>query len=105
MINSIMAQFDVNPYHWPGWMHASLTATVALLTVFIFVETRSFSKAQLSCSTMTVYLNGLKLEARLQTKCKKFTVSYYKLYCRAHIAVGFKGMCTISMYKCNPIVP
>ena len=79
MINSIMAQFDVNPYHWPGWMHASLTATVALLTVFIFVETRSFSKARLSCSKMTVYLNGLKLEAQLQTKCKKFTVSYYKL--------------------------
>ena len=70
-----MAQFDVNPYHWPGWVQAVLSATVGLTTLFFFVEPRSLSLAKPSCKTTTL-LTGLKLEAQLQTyKFKKVAVS------------------------------
>ena len=73
-INSVMAQFNVNPYHWPGWMLAALTTAVAVCAFFFFVETRSFSRARPSCKTVS-YLVGLKLEAQLQSKCKSIIVS------------------------------
>ena len=75
-INSVIAQFDdVNPYHWPGWFQVALAATVGLLALFFFVETRSLSQAKLSCRPISCF-TGLKLEAQLQTKCTKLTVSF-----------------------------
>ena len=64
--NSIMAQFDINPYHWPGWLVAAVTFTVGLLTLVLFRESHSLFNclrvSRLSCSCA--------LETQLRTKCK-----------------------------------
>jgi MFS family permease len=84
-MNSIIAQFDVNPYHWPGWAHASLSASVGLLTLLFFVETRSLSQAKPSCTRVVSCLTGIKLEAQLQTKCSKLAPYMFLCGC------GFLG--------------
>lgn len=67
-LNSIMAQFEIPPYHWPGWMHAALAATVSTLALVFFTETRSLTKLS---GKMCLCLAGLKLEAGLWSKqCK-----------------------------------
>ena len=84
-----MAQFDVNPYHWPGWMQAALTTAVAVLALFFFVETRSFSQARPSCDRTMKCLTGLKLEAQLQTKCNNVAVSLRPTHRLHNINCGF----------------
>ena len=74
-INSIMAQFDIDPYHWPGWMHAALSAAVSTIVLLFFMETRSLSRAK--CSTLRcTCLAQLKLSAQLHSKWKVHAVSY-----------------------------
>ncbi|CAI8018978.1 hypothetical protein GBAR_LOCUS11454 [Geodia barretti] len=99
-MNSIIAQFDVNPYHWPGWAQASLSASVGLLTLLFFVETRSLSQAKTSCSNAVSCLAGIKLEAQLQTKCSK--LASYMFLC----GCGFLGgmMFTIVSALAPPVL-
>ena len=69
-----MAQFDIDPYHWPGWIHAALSAAVSATVLLFFTETRSLSRAK--CSTMRcTCLARLKLSAQLHSKWKVRTVS------------------------------
>ena len=97
-MNSIIAQFDVNPYHWPGWAQASLSASVGLLTLLFFVETRSLSQAKTSCSNAVSCLAGIKLEAQLQTKCSKLAVSFAdttKHFIIIDIMILLNSMCSL----------
>ena len=99
VLNSIMANFkDLNPYRWPGWSVTALSITLALVVLFFFTETRSFSCANVSRKTCSC-LNGLKLSAQLKSKWKiRFLVSfihsllsvwlYYKLRTNAVCCIG-----------------
>ena len=69
-----MAQFDISPYHWPGWVQAALAATIGALTLMTFVETRSLPRAKTVCPS----LKSLKMEIELRNlgNNSNFAVSY-----------------------------
>jgi MFS family permease len=79
-LNSIMAQFVISPYHWPGWMHAALTAAVGITTLVFFIEPRSLSQAKLSDVECTC-LRGLRVEAKLWNRCIKFASYLFLVGC------------------------
>ena len=76
-INSVMAQFDISPYHWPGWVLAALSATVASISLIGFVETRSMPQAKTACPSLT----SIKFETNLRSRERnnKIAVSFLLL--------------------------
>lgn len=79
-ITSIMAQFDIDPYRWPGWMHATLAAAYCLLVLFCFTETRPWVCAKVSCNKCSPH-SGLQLSVKLQSNWKiRFLVSTIYLH-------------------------
>ena len=84
-----MAQFDIDPYRWPGWMQAALAAAYCLLVLFCFTETRPWSCAKIACKNCSPHY-GLQLSMKLQSNSKrKFLVSTLATY---YMAI---------MYGCN----
>jgi MFS family permease len=67
VINSAMAEVDISPYHWPGWLLAALTATVASISLIGFVETRSMPRAKAFCPSIACP----KMETKLRSRAKK----------------------------------
>ena len=65
-----MAQYAINPYHWPGWMLTTSTACVGILTFLFFVETRSLAQVKTKCS----HVNSLKLSVVLSNKWKNHAI-------------------------------
>ncbi|CAI8042429.1 hypothetical protein GBAR_LOCUS23564 [Geodia barretti] len=73
VINSAMAEVDISPYHWPGWLLAALTATVASISLIGFVETRSMPRAKAFCPSIAC----LKMETKLRSRVKKTSCTSY----------------------------
>lgn len=73
-INSIMAQFDISPYRWPGWALAAITTAVGAISLIGFVETRSLPQVKAFCPSISC----LKMETKLRSKGKNsnYAVSY-----------------------------
>ena len=101
-INSIMAQFDIDPYHWPGWIHATLSAAVSVTVLLFFMETRSLSRAKCSSAMRCTCLARLKLSAQLHSKWKVRTVSshYYCIihYIAVHCVLTTACPCLVGSY-------
>jgi MFS family permease len=73
LINSVMAEVDISPYHWPGWVLAALSATVASISLIGFVETRSMPQAKAFCPSIAC----LKMESKLRSRVKNSSCTSY----------------------------
>ncbi|CAI7994629.1 hypothetical protein GBAR_LOCUS1520 [Geodia barretti] len=83
-INSAMAEFDISPYHWPGWLLAALTATVASISLIGFVETRSMPRAKAFCPSVAC----LKMETKLRSRVKKTSCTSYLFLVGCSFLIG-----------------
>ena len=62
-ISSIMAQFeDLDPYHWPGWFMAAISAVVAGAILLCFRETRNLRNTCTKCSYPSRFKISLELK-------------------------------------------
>ena len=77
VINSAMAEVDISPYHWPGWLLAALTATVASISLIGFVETRSIPQTKTACPSLTSI--KFKTNPRSRERNSKIAVSFLLL--------------------------
>ncbi|CAI8042426.1 hypothetical protein GBAR_LOCUS23563 [Geodia barretti] len=86
-INSVMAQFDISPYHWPGWVLAALTATVASISLIGFVETRSIPQAKTACPSLTSI--KFKTNPRSRERNSKIASYMFLIGCGFLIGMGY----------------
>lgn len=73
-VNTIMAQFDITPYHWPGWMLSVMAVIIGIITLTMFTETRSFPKLKNVCPSLR-----LSFELRTIGSSRKIAVSYISI--------------------------